>query len=200
MGAPASEDLHGSNGRTGCQPNGHAPLFSEEVFTTLLTRERKRAKRSRKPFALLLLDVSHAGRANPRDRVCVELLVALAASTRETDLWGWYTEGAVLGVILTELGSGDPQTLRDTVLAKVRAALHAQLGRAQAAQMRFSFCVFPEASGPQNGNGKSGHLPADVAETSQEAGGETHRAVEQLYREPRGSAAVSAALRDCHRR
>jgi len=56
--------------------------------------------------------------------------VALAASTRETDIWGWHTEAAVIGVILTELGSADPQAVWDRVLARVRAVLHAHFGLA----------------------------------------------------------------------
>jgi hypothetical protein len=66
-GAPASEALRSSPGRTRSPANGRSPFFAEEVFTTLLTRERKRAERSRQPFALLLLDVSQLMGAHPRD-------------------------------------------------------------------------------------------------------------------------------------
>ena len=158
-GTPANEDTHSSQVRPVSSANGGSPLFSEELFTTLLTLERKRAERSRRPFALLLLDASQALRAHPRDMVFGALLVALAASTRETDIRGWYTEGAVIGVILTELGWGDPHTLRGTMLSKVRAALQAHR---QCEQIHISFYVFPEASGPQSGNGNSGDLPLEL--------------------------------------
>jgi len=162
MGAPASEGTQRIHGRTVSPANGRSPLFSEEVFTTLLTLERKRAERSRQPFALLLLAASQAFHANPRDLAFGGLLAVLSASTRETDIWGWYTEGSVIGVILTEFGSGDPHTLRGTMLSKVRAALQTHLAPEQCEQIRFSFYVFPEASGPQNGNGHSGDLKLEL--------------------------------------
>jgi hypothetical protein len=199
MDAPASEDMESIHGRTFSPPNGQSPLFSEELFTTLLTRERKRAERSRQPFTLLLLDASQAFRAHPRDLALGGLLVALAASTRETDIWGWYKEGAVIGVILTELGSADPQAVRDRVLAKVRAVLHAHLGPVPCAQIRLAFYVFPGASEPQNGHANADDLPEDAAGEGRETGGETQHAVGRWFRGPRGRAgavpAVAIAIR-----
>jgi lipopolysaccharide/colanic/teichoic acid biosynthesis glycosyltransferase len=161
-GTPANEDSHSIYGRTVSSANGGSQLFSEDVFIRLLTLERKRAERSRKPFALMLLDASKAFRADQRNLIVRGLLVALSSSTRETDIWGWHKEGSVIGVILTELGSGDRHALRRTTLSKVRVALRTHLAPEQCEQIRISLHVFPEASGPHNGNGTSGELPLEL--------------------------------------
>ena len=165
-GTPANQETQSIYGRT-LSPEGRlSQLFSEELFTRLLTLERKRAERSRKPFALMLLDASKAARADQRNMVFRGLLVALSSPTRETDVWGWYKEGSVIGVILTELGSGDRHALRRTMLSKARSALQTNLEPSQCEQIRISLHVFPEASAPQNGNGNgngtSGDLPLEL--------------------------------------
>ncbi|MCK7473441.1 MAG: hypothetical protein MZV49_07795 [Rhodopseudomonas palustris] len=68
--------------------NGNSPLFSEEMFAKLLCLERKRAERSRKPFALMLVDASKPlGRNDGR--------VSLPASpSRSLSLHGRQTSGA----------------------------------------------------------------------------------------------------------
>ena len=165
-GTPANQETQSIYGRTLSPESGRSQLFSEELFTRLLTLERKRAERSRKPFALMLLDASKAFRADQRNMVFRGLLVALSSPTRETDVWGWYKEGSVIGVILTELGSGDRHALRRTMLSKARSALQTNLEPSQCEQIRISLHVFPEASAPQNGNGNgngtSGDLPLEL--------------------------------------
>jgi lipopolysaccharide/colanic/teichoic acid biosynthesis glycosyltransferase len=133
--------------------NGNSPLFSEEMFAKLLCLERKRAERSRKPFALMLVDATKSFRTDRRDIVFARLAVALSVSTRETDIWGWHKEGAVIGVILTEIGSVDANALRETMLSKVTSALCAKFGPREMEEIHISFHVFPED--PGSGNGKS---------------------------------------------
>ena len=153
MGVPGNLESHAPSGKAVYFANGRSHLFPEELFTTLLALERKRAERSRKPFALMLLDARVPFRTEHRDMVLARLLVSLSASTRETDVWGWHKEGAVIGVILTELGSADAHGLRNTMLSKLRSALRTNLEPGQLEEIHISFHVFPEHPGSENGDG-----------------------------------------------
>ena len=151
LGTHGKEELPGSNGRAVSSGNGSSPPFSEELFRKLLCLERKRAERSRKPFALMLIDASKLLQTDRRNIVLEQLAVALSLSTRETDICGWYKEGSVIGVILTEIGSADTNALRNTMLSKVNSALRTNLGPSQIEEIHISFHVFPEDPGSQNG-------------------------------------------------
>lgn len=147
---------HDGNGGAVSPNNGSFPPFSEDMFARLLCLERKRAERSRKPFALMIIDASKPLQTDRRDIVLELLALALSLSTRETDIWGWYTEGSVIGVLLTEIGSIDTDVLRNKMLFKVHSALRTNLGPGELDEIHISFHVFPEDAGPQNGG------PADT--------------------------------------
>jgi lipopolysaccharide/colanic/teichoic acid biosynthesis glycosyltransferase len=121
---------------------GPATLHPEDLFTSLLSRERKRAERSRRPFSLMLVEMSEA--VQSRLGGPGQVATALASSTREIDILGWYTTGSVLGVILTEIGDADIKTVRDAILDRVRTALHSIFGPEWTTQVHISFHVFPE--------------------------------------------------------
>src|SRR6266567_6510283 len=80
-------------------------VLLEESFRSMLTLERRRAERSRKPFVLMLLDASAFVEQKIADRFMTRVCSVLLKSTRETDLIGWYEKGVVLGVIFTEVSS-----------------------------------------------------------------------------------------------
>src|SRR6266851_7553697 len=80
-----------------------ASFLQEETFHNLLTLERRRAERSRKPFVLMVLEADASIEANAADRFLSQVTSVLLKSTRETDLIGWYEKGASLGVIFTEI-------------------------------------------------------------------------------------------------
>jgi len=151
IGTHRKEESADRNARAVSSENGTSLPFSEELFTKLLCLERKRAERSRKPFVLMLIDASKVLQGDRSNIVLNRLAVSLSASTRETDICGWYKEGSLIGVILTEIGSADTNALRNTMLAKVGSALHATLGSSQIEEIRISFHVFPEDPGSQNG-------------------------------------------------
>jgi lipopolysaccharide/colanic/teichoic acid biosynthesis glycosyltransferase len=145
------EELPDSNARAVFSENGSALPFSEEWFTRLLCLERKRAERSRKPFALMLIDASKVLHTDRHNIVLERLAAALSVSTRETDICGWSKEGSVIGVILTEIGSADANALRTTMRSKVNSALRTHLGAIQIEEIQISIHVFPEDPGSQNG-------------------------------------------------
>ena len=89
--------------RIGHVPPGREDVLAEATFHALLTHERRRAERSRKPFVLMLLEM-HALHAKSVGAAFSERVKsAIAGATRETDLIGWYEDGRILAVIFAEL-------------------------------------------------------------------------------------------------
>jgi lipopolysaccharide/colanic/teichoic acid biosynthesis glycosyltransferase len=137
--------------------NGNHGLISEELFTNLLSLERKRSERSRKQFVLMLVDGGGLLRTDHGAGALAQVTAALSSSTRETDIRGWYREDSVVGVILTEFGSADMCSALNAIFCKVNAALRANLGTGQMNEIHISFHVFPDDLGTQNGG------PADFS-------------------------------------
>jgi lipopolysaccharide/colanic/teichoic acid biosynthesis glycosyltransferase len=126
-------------------PRKHSPpgadtvVLNPESFHRRIALERKRTERSRKPFLLVLLD------STPRNgKLLGEILTLLSASTRETDVTGWYDGASVGGVMFTEIGHGDRTSIVSTMLARVNSILHKHLSIAQANQIRISSHLFPD--------------------------------------------------------
>jgi hypothetical protein len=118
-------------------------VLAENVFHSMLTLERRRAERSRKPFVLMLLDANlESGTAEEILRQAVDIVVA---SKRETDLVGWYKQGAILGVIFTEVSLEGETPITDTLRAKIETAFLKHLGRDRAAKIAISVHIFPES-------------------------------------------------------
>jgi len=128
-------------------------LLNEDAFVSMLYLERRRAERSHKRFVLVLVDVQRAVASGKPDRIVPALSKALAESTRETDIMGWYLEKSLLGVIGTELGKASNQIVQDCFLSKLRKVLEAHLGPKPSSAISVSFHFFPE----ENHKDKSDH-------------------------------------------
>jgi len=117
-------------------------LLAENVFHSMLTLERRRAERSRKPFVLMLLDANlETGTA---EAVLYQAVEVLLASKRETDLAGWYKRGAIVGVIFTEVNVDGNAPIADVLREKMETAFVKHLGRDRAAKIAISVHLFPE--------------------------------------------------------
>jgi len=127
-------------------------LLTEDVFRKLFCWERKRAERSGRVFLLMLAHVEGV-LANKKDRALSAIASALSCATRETDITGWYREGATLGVIFTELGNGNWEAMQEFARRKVTIALRAKLGPNQVDRIHISFHLFPESGNTSRGNG-----------------------------------------------
>jgi len=92
----------------------------------------------------MLVQVEGILHANQSERALSEIASALNSSTRETDLAGWYREGAILGVIFTEIREGNRKALESLTPAKVIGSLRSKLSPEQLDQMHISFHFFPE--------------------------------------------------------
>jgi hypothetical protein len=112
------------------------------VFESMLMLERQRADRSRRPFVLMLLDahLENGGTAG----ILRQAVDVILATKRETDLVGWYKEGAIVGVIFTEVNMNVNQSVTETLHTKIETAIIKHLGPERAGKIFFSLHVFPE--------------------------------------------------------
>ncbi len=117
-------------------------VLIENVFHSMLTLERRRAERSRKPFVLMLLDANlENGTAEAILRQAVEIIVV---SKRETDLVGWYKQGAILGIIFSEVNLDGELPITETLRSKIELAFIKHMGRERSAKIAISMHIFPE--------------------------------------------------------
>ena len=120
-------------------------ILQEESFHSMLTFERRRAERSRKPFVLMLLDASAAVEDKTADRFMSRVAAVLLKSTRETDLVGWYENGVILGVIFTEISLEFKNPITEILHSKVVNALQDELSREVTASLVVTVHFFPES-------------------------------------------------------
>ena len=176
-GTPTKKQPDGSNGKRETLGGENFGMISEELFTNLLSLERKRSERSRKQFVLMLVDGSGLLRTNQRAEALTQMTAALASSTRETDIRGWYREDSVVGVILTEFGSADMCSALNAIFCKVNSALRANLGTGQMNEIHISFHVFPDDLGTPSGGPADFNLYPDFLQEE-----ETKRAARVIKR------------------
>ncbi len=126
------------------QPNADRGILNEEAFHRIISLERRRTERSRKPFLLMLLDIGDGVPSNGAGKILGKMVAALAMSTRETDVAGWYKTGCVVGVMFTEIGIEDRNSIVSTMIARLSTALRSDLSLEQFNQIGVSFHLFPE--------------------------------------------------------
>lgn len=121
-----------------------ASILSEEHFHRMVRLERKRAERSGKPFLLMLLDAGKFLPNQKHGKVLQNVLSALALSSRDTDVTGWYKQNSVVGIMFTEIAVDLKKSILATILLRVSSALRDCLTLEQFSQISISFHLFPE--------------------------------------------------------
>jgi hypothetical protein len=98
---------------------------SEAAFQHLLSVEFKRSERSRRSFLLLLVDLEEQSGTSSDipPQIAATLFLCLARCLRETDFVGWYRQGRVVGVVLTQSRNVLGSAVSHVVVQKVRDAL-----------------------------------------------------------------------------
>ena len=119
-------------------------VLNEEAFHRMISLERKRTERSRKPFLLMLLDMGDSLRSDKNEKALDKILSALSLSTRETDVTGWYKKNSVVGVMFTEFGAEDRNAILSTMMARVSETLRSNLSSQQFGLISIEFHLFPE--------------------------------------------------------
>ena len=129
-------------------------VLEQVTFESVLTLERKRAERSGNPFGLMLLDANQYEESTEKEKLLKSVLMVLASSTRETDILGWSQEGAVLGVIFTEIDPNETHSVLKTLLVRVQSALEKQINPFQLRKLGISVHLFPK-QGDQDSSGNT---------------------------------------------
>ena len=119
-------------------------VLNEQMFRRMLAIERKRTERSNEPFLLMLLDAGSQAGSEMNGRAFENMATSLLASSRETDIIGWYKEGATVGVMFTGLVIKDKNAILSTILSRVKSMFRDDLVFRQFNQVSISFHFFPD--------------------------------------------------------
>lgn len=119
-------------------------VLSNHSFQRTLSLERKRTERSRKPFLLMLVDFGDLAPSEANGKIVSQILSALSASIRATDIIGWHSKDSIIGVLFTEIIIDDSSSMITAMMARVSTALSKTLSLAQLNQVSISFHIFPE--------------------------------------------------------
>ncbi len=126
------------------QPHGERKILHEEAFKQMISVERKRTERSRKPFLLLLLEAGGYRSSETSGTILANISSAMLASTREIDVVGWYENQYIVGVMFTELVIDDRNSILSKMLTRVSNILQDILTFEQFNQISISFHFFPD--------------------------------------------------------
>ncbi len=118
--------------------------LDEESFKRVIAIERKRTERSKSPFVLMLLEVANL-QGSEKTRAALDLVVSvLLASSRDTDLVGWYKNHATVGALFTGLVVADKNSILSTILTRVSTTLRDELTFDQFNLVSISLHFFPD--------------------------------------------------------
>ncbi|MGD0361571.1 MAG: sugar transferase [Bryobacteraceae bacterium] len=121
-------------------------ILSQDLFVRALSLERKRSERSGTGFVLVLLDSTRLLKSQGGRQAIEGALLALSRSSRDTDIQGWFKDGATIGVIFTELAlDADERSIATALLSKVTMALTSALSLRQIHGISLSLHAFPES-------------------------------------------------------
>ena len=125
-------------------------ILPQDHFLQRLCFERKRAERSHKNIALLLLHVEDFAVTGRGDEILRGLENIVKAGRRKTDPAGWYVQGTVLGIIFNDLDADIDAAIIDNKLRdRFRQAIDAQWGEKSLHQVNSSVHVFANHSDHQ---------------------------------------------------
>src|SRR5271170_4024119 len=89
----------------------------------MISLERRRTERSRKPFLLMLLDMGDHLPSGAAAKILSKILAGLSGSTRETEVAGWHKKDCVVGGMLTEIGIEERNSITRTRIERLGVAL-----------------------------------------------------------------------------
>lgn len=124
--------------------NDHS-FYEESHFRHMLRVERMRTERSKKPFLLLLLDISRLMVKYNQEDTLTHIKAALLPSLREIDIRGWYHNRRTIGIIFTEIAA-EQDSFVDIIIHKIYDRFCDRLAPEWINKIEISFHLFPEAN------------------------------------------------------
>jgi lipopolysaccharide/colanic/teichoic acid biosynthesis glycosyltransferase len=140
--------LHETDGSKSFDPQYESPspvgriALDESSFRRMIALERKRTERSRAPFVLALLEVAEP--SSTTRSAYDSILSCLLASSRDTDVVGWYRDKTAVGAMYTGLPMSDKNSLLTTILSRITTTLHDGLTPDRFSQVSISLHFFPD--------------------------------------------------------
>jgi hypothetical protein len=125
-------------------------FHDESHFNRLFNLEIKRSKRSKKPFVLILINITDLNKSHS---TLNKLQKALSSDFRETDIRGWYKQESIIGIIFTELNSFGHDT-REAIFSKTLAVLNSQIDPDELRRIYITFHEYPKDIGYSVGGGR----------------------------------------------
>jgi lipopolysaccharide/colanic/teichoic acid biosynthesis glycosyltransferase len=122
-------------------------VIDEHAFKSFAIKERRRADRSNQPYVMLLVS-ANAGAGDISSSTWCSVIDALTAARRASDILGWFQEGAVIGMILTEIQAFDAPAARQIETRVWRELAH-RLN--PAALRRFSIRLYVQQGSNDDG-------------------------------------------------
>jgi lipopolysaccharide/colanic/teichoic acid biosynthesis glycosyltransferase len=118
-------------------------VLPEPAFLRALSLERKRAERSQRPFVLMLIARGTATKLDDAE-LLDRAASLLAASIRATDIAGWHAHNRVLGLIFSELGTVDKESVLSALSQRITTALQSSFGPDQGRRLNIALYYFPD--------------------------------------------------------
>jgi hypothetical protein len=125
-------------------------FHDESHFNRLFDIEIKRTKRSKKPFVLILINITGLKKSYT---MLNKLQKVLSSDFRETDIRGWYKQESVIGIIFTELNSYGHDT-REAIFGKTVVALNSQIDPDELRKIYITFHSYPKDLENSIGSGR----------------------------------------------
>ena len=133
-------------------PDHDYAFYNETHFLYMLQVEIMRTERSRKPFILLLLNISKLMIPSCQGEAIVCVKTALLPFLREIDIRGWYHMHHTIGIIFTEI-TVDPDSFVELVIHKIHDRFYEKLDPDWINHIEYTFHRFPEAIGASLNDG-----------------------------------------------
>ena len=152
-------------------------LLDERYFVRMLRLERKRCERSHEPFALLLVETEFLFQADSAETL-VHIARVIACCTRETDVFGWYKQGRVLGLIISQVG--DPAFNNSSLVSsRILQSLESILSPELLAQLKIKVRIFPDECDDEMHDGDNYTFYRDLSPTHDHQ--RTSRSVKRVF-------------------
>lgn len=140
--------------------------LDEESFRRVIAIERKRTERSKSPFVLMLVEISNQNSTKTAPALEI-VMTSLLASSRDTDVVGWYKGKNTIGALFTGLVPGEKSALLMTILTRATSTLREELSFEQFNLISISLHYYPD-DWDENGPGRPSN-PALYPDISKQA-------------------------------
>jgi lipopolysaccharide/colanic/teichoic acid biosynthesis glycosyltransferase len=127
-------------------------FYGKSQFHHMLCIERKRTERSKKPFLLLLLDISSLMKKESHKEILEKIKSILYTSLREIDIRGWFDDNKTIGVICPKMVFINANPV-EGIIRKIYDQFCERLDPELIKKLNFSSHIYPETYGDVSING-----------------------------------------------